>query len=200
MHYAMIPCKISPTLDFQIGRERTVRILPGMIVVLAGLSISAAWGEGRGIEQTMIAYERLIGDWEAKDNSRHSFKWGPGHMSILSSTYFKGEEGDKLVSQGQMFYHPGRQAIVNHVTAIDMGIDLFEITSSWEGETLVNKMTAYPSDGAPQHYTEKWDFSEPGQYAWTLWRKTEEGLKKEKGGVYYRAGHMPDEEAKGEGQ
>ena len=46
----------------------------------------------------------------------------------------------KLVGDGGWFWHPGEQAIRGFLFAEGMGIDLFEYTSRWEGDSFISEL------------------------------------------------------------
>ena len=125
----------------------------------------------------LAPFEPLIGGTWHAENSYQRFEWGVGKKMVLTKSYFLVESGQKLVSEGAWFYHPGRKEIKGHMAAIEMKIDLFTYTTRFEGSKMVSDLTVYLEDGGKQAYLETFDFTGEDRYDWVLFEKTEEGLK-----------------------
>ena len=131
-------------------------------------------------------FDRLVGGEWHLEGSYHVFSWGFGRHSISALTYRTTHGEAELVGDGGWFWHPGQQAIRGFLFAEGMGIDLFEYRSRWEGDSFMSDLTTYGSEGSEGHYEERWDFTGPDSYEWSLWARTDTGLEKAMGGTFQR--------------
>jgi hypothetical protein len=129
---------------------------------------------------------RLIGgEWHSADNY-HIFEWGLGKLSVTSKSYFVIEGKPKQVSDGMWYWHPGVGTIKAIATAIDMGVPLWEYTTTFEGNTMRNDLTTHTDDGKADTYVETWEFTDDNTYVWSLLKETDEGMQKIMGSTYTR--------------
>ena len=129
---------------------------------------------------------RLIGgEWHSADNY-HVFEWGLGQLSITSKSYFVVEGKPKQVSDGMWYWHPGVGTIKAIATAIDMGMPLWEYTTTFEGNTMRNDLTTHTAEGKADKYVETWEFTDDNTYVWSLFSETDEGMQKIMGSTYTR--------------
>jgi len=136
--------------------------------------------------QPLAPFDRLVGgEWHMAD-SYHVFRWGAANKSFHSQSFFVAEGTPVPVGDGVWFFHPGEGVIRGYGMADGMGIDLFEYTSRWEGDTLINDLVTYDADGDKGEYVEHWEFSDSDTYEWTLYARAGDGLQKAMGGTFTR--------------
>ncbi|GAB5408215.1 MAG: hypothetical protein BalsKO_05800 [Balneolaceae bacterium] len=118
-------------------------------------------------------FEFLVGGiWET-DNTQQTFEWGIGEKSIVSKLYFTDNDSLKLVGEITWFWHPGLKAIKGYGTSIEMEMDFFDYSTSFETPTkMLNTFTAYGGhiDGVQQ--LETLEFIEENKYIWTYFSKS----------------------------
>ena len=130
---------------------------------------------------------RLVGgSWHLGADSYHIFAWGVGGQSVTTKSYFVLPEGDKLVSEGAFFYHPGEGTLKGFAVAIDMGLDLFEYTIEARGDTLVMDLEVFGPAAGETPLRETWVFTDDQHYVWTLLQQNDEGWQRWMGGTYER--------------
>ena len=121
-------------------------------------------------------FEFLIeGFWET-NTTRQTFEWGIGEKSVVSKLYFTNSDSLKLVGEITWFWHPGLNAIKGYGTSIEMEMDFFDYTTSFESPTrMVNTFSGYGGqfDGVQQ--LETLEFIGEDKYIWTYYNK--EGLE-----------------------
>jgi hypothetical protein len=165
-------------------RERFV--LAGVVAI----SISAvAFGMGeKAAPDQLQPFERLIGgQWVFESgDAYHVFEWGLARRSVRSRSYFVTPEGDKLVSEGTWFWHPGEQAIKGYATAIEMGIDVFEYTTRFEGDVAIHDLRAWGLMAGDSPLLETWTFTDSDHYRWELSEDPGDGFRPSMAGDYER--------------
>lgn len=114
------------------------------------------------------------------------FRWGAARKSFHAQSFFVADGTAVPVGDGSWYFHPGDGLIRGYQVAEGMGIDLFEYTSRWEGDTLLNDLVTYDGDGKANQYEERWEFSDADTYEWTLYARTEDGLHRAMGGTFTR--------------
>jgi hypothetical protein len=135
----------------------------------------------------LAPFSRLVGGEWHMDDAFHTFEWGVDRKILKITSYFVAEGNPVLVSEGFWFWHPGKKVVQSYSVAIEMGVELFVYHDSrWDGEKMINDMTAYDANGAGSDYVEEWEFTDQDTYVWTLYAKTPEGLKKSMGGTFKR--------------
>jgi hypothetical protein len=132
----------------------------------------------------LAPFERLIGGQWHLEGSYQEFEWGVGRRSVKARSYFAADGEPKLVSEGVWFWHPGERQIKGFFTAINMPVVLFDYTTRFEENRMVNDLRAYGPEGSVKVYVETWDFRDDGQFVWKLLQETPEGLKEVMGGTY----------------
>lgn len=134
----------------------------------------------------LAGFERLVGGQWHLDGSYQEFEWGVGRQSIVARGYFLVEGKPKLVSQGMWYWHPERNRIEGIFTAIDMGIEIFEYTTRFEGNSVVSELVTYDAEGTKAKYLETWEFVDQTRFLWTLFADTPDGRKEQMSGTYSR--------------
>ncbi len=132
----------------------------------------------------LAPFERLIGGQWHVEGSYQEFEWGVGHRSVRSRSYFVIEGRPKLVAEGSWYWHPGEKQIRGVFTAIDMPVVLFDYTTRFEGNKMVNDLRSYAANGSESAYVETWDFIDDARYVWKLLKETPEGLQEVMGDTY----------------
>lgn len=154
----------------------------GTILVMTVVSGAGAPIAAQNAAEGLAGFGRLVtGEWVAND-SRHRFEWGVGGQVIHSKSYFPGDDGWVLVSEGMWYWDPAARAIRGVVVAIDMPVTLFEYRTRVEGETVVHDLVSHGEMGG--RYEERWAFDASG-YRWTL--RSSPGDERIMGGRYERA-------------
>ncbi|MEQ9308492.1 MAG: hypothetical protein RLN90_03495 [Balneolaceae bacterium] len=117
-------------------------------------------------------FEFLVGGiWEAS-NTQQTFEWGVGEKSIVSKLYFTNNDSLRLVGEITWFWHPGLKVIKGYGTSVEMEMDFFDYTTSFETPTkMVNTFMGYGGhiDGAQQ--LETLEFNDNNKYLWTYYEK-----------------------------
>jgi hypothetical protein len=145
----------------------------------------AALGQEARAELEPLA--RLVGGrWHLGDDSYHTFALGVGGQSVTTTSYFVLPDGEKLVSQGTYFYHPGEDVVKGYVVAIDMGLDLFDYSVHPRGDTLVMDLEVFGPQAGETPLRETWVFIDDDHYVWTLFQQAEDGWERLMGGTYER--------------
>ena len=130
---------------------------------------------------------RLVGGrWYLGTDSYHTFAWGVGRQSVTSKSYFILPDGDKLVSEGTFFYHPGEETLKAYAVAIDMGLDYFEYTIEARADTLLMGLEVFGPQAGDKPLRERWVFTDDHHYVWTLFQEGERGWERSMGGTYER--------------
>jgi hypothetical protein len=159
----------------------------GAVVAAAVAAPGPATGESSAAPGNPLApFERMIGGQWHIPTTYQTVEWGVDKKSVVARAYLTTDRGDKLVSEGMWYWHPGEKAIKGHFVAVGMGIDLFEYTTRFEGDRMINYLVTYGSDGARHEYEETWDFRGDDEIVWTLWSQTPDGPRKEMGDTYKR--------------
>ena len=124
-------------------------------------------------EEPMASFGRLIGgEWQISI-LRHRFEWGIGHHTVLAKSY--DQEGN-LASEARWFWHPGEQAIKGY--SIDASGESFaEMTTRFDGDTMINVLETINPDGTASAYTGHWVFTDSDHYDWTLYGHDADGEK-----------------------
>ena len=153
-------------------------------LLLIALPASAAAQEMR---PELAPLARLVGgSWHFGADTYHTFTWGVGRQSVISKSYFVLPDGDKLVSEGTFFYHPGEGTLKAYAVAIDMGLDYFEYTIEARGDTLVMGLEVFGPEAGDKPLREVWVFTGDDHYIWTLFQEEEGGWERWMGGLYER--------------
>jgi hypothetical protein len=137
-------------------------------------------------DNPLNGFERLIGGRWQLDNSYQTFEWGVGRQSVVSRSFTQTLSGDKLVSEGLWFYHPGDQVIHGIFTAIEMGTRLFEYQTRFEGDAIVSKLVTWDNEQQRGEWEERWTFTDEKHYIWELFDVTGDQRKNVMRGVFVR--------------
>jgi hypothetical protein len=172
--------------DMTHTQSRRVRV---SILLAAGLILAAMpllADEHDEASKPLEPFSRLVGgEWHSGANY-HVMEWGLGKLSVTTKSYFVADGKPKLVSDGTWFWHPGEQSIKGLATAIDMGIDLWDYTTTFEDNVLRSHIVTYATDGTVAEYVETWEFTDDDTYVWKLFTQTDEGLQEMMGSTYTR--------------
>ena len=112
--------------------------------------------------------------------------WGVGRQSVKARIYFIVDGQAKLVSEGAWYWHPGLQAIKGVFTAIDMPVVVFDYTTRFEGNTMLNDLKAYSENGNETVFKETWQFADNSQFEWKLTSILDDGSEAVMSGTYIR--------------
>ena len=154
------------------------RLDGGQIVVSGDESPDAQPMEAdSGEAEPLAPFERLIGGKWKFDDSYTEYEWGVGKQSVKARSYFLVEGDLKLVSEGSWFWHPGEGQIKGVFTAVGMPVALFDYTTRFEGERMVNDLAAYSASGEKTMYVETWEFTDETHYNWKLLQESPDGLQ-----------------------
>jgi len=137
-------------------------------------------------DHPLAPFERLVGGEWHMEQSHQVFEWAVGGKAIRARSYIASDDAPVLVGEGAWFWHPDDRVIRGYQLADGMGVDLFEYTSRWEGDTLVSELLAFDAAGTATEYRETWEFTGPDAYEWTLFVKTPHGLQRAMGGTFTR--------------
>lgn len=132
-------------------------------------------------------FERLIGGEWYLENTYQEFEWGVGRQSVKARSYFIVAGEAKLVSEGSWYWHPGLQQIKGHFTAIDMPVVVFDYTTRFEEETMLNDLRAYAANGKETVFKETWVFVDDMQFEWRLTSELPDSTEAMMSGTYVRS-------------
>lgn len=124
------------------------------------------------ISNPLKNFEFLVGGiWEAS-NTEQTFEWGIGEKSIVSKLYFTNNDSLKLVGEITWFWHPGLKVIKGFGTSIEMEMNFFDYTTSFEAPTkMINTFMAYGGHIDGYQQLETLEFIEDNKYLWTYYEK-----------------------------
>ena len=151
--------------------------------MLFGFNVLA---QGNSENHPLEQFNKFIGGEWHMDGSYQVFQWGVGKKSIIAQSYFIINGESTLVSEGSWFWHPGEKKIRGYFTAVQMPVELFDYTVSFEGNTMVCELRSFDPSGTISEYIETWEFTDVDHYNWTLYSPSPEGKKKVMGGIYER--------------
>jgi hypothetical protein len=132
----------------------------------------------------LAPFERLIGGMWVWGESSTEYEWGVGRQSVKARSYFLVDGNLKLVSEGAWFWHPGEGQIKGVFTAVGMPVALFDYTTRFEGERMVNDLAAYSASGEKTMYVETWEFTDETHYNWKLLQESPDGLQEVMAGTF----------------
>ncbi len=155
--------------------RRSMLVLACSTLAIAALAEEPAspapTATGAETSSPLAGFERLVGgEWHIGP-LRHVFEWGVGKNTVLARSY----DGDgNLASEARWFFHPGEQVIRGYSIGAS-GNFFAEMTTRFEGDTLINELKTIGADGATAHYTGRWLFTDDDHYDWTLFAETADG-------------------------
>lgn len=138
------------------------------VMLITSSAISQDVTTGQSSTNPLQPFERLIGGQWHLGESYQELEWGVGRQSVKARSYFVIAGEAKLVSEGVWYWHPGEQQIKGLFTAIDMPVVLFDYTTRFEGDTMVNDLRAYATNGKETIFRETWKFTDDTHYEWKL--------------------------------
>jgi hypothetical protein len=160
-----------------------------IVLVIAGL-MAGAWSAASAFAGDAMSpldpFDRLVGGRWRLGETIQEFEWDMDRHQLLARAYSISAEGERLVSAGAWYYHPGEDSVVGYFVARDMGIGLFEYTTRFEGDVMISQIVAWAGEGGKRAYEERWRFTGPDSYVWELYESGEQGQKKAMEGVFQR--------------
>ena len=158
-----------------------------MVAVTAAALLMPTAGSAQDPRPEVVPLARLVGgSWYLGEDSYHTFELGVGGQSVTSKSYFVLPDGDKLVSEGAFFYHPGEDVVKGYVVAVDMGLDLFEYSVEARADTLLMDLKTFGPQAGETPLRETWVFTDDDHYVWTLFQQGDGGWERLMGGTYQR--------------
>ena len=151
---------------------------------LASLSLQSTSAQDSA--NPLQAFERLIGGQWHLENTYQEFEWGVGRKSVKARSYFVIAGEAKLVSEGAWYWHAGEGVIKGVFTAIDMPVELFDYTTRFDGDVMINELKAYAANGNETVFAETWAFVDESRFEWTLSSVMPDGLTETMAGTYER--------------
>jgi hypothetical protein len=160
------------------------------IVLMIAALVACPWPAESGFAGDVISelgpFDRLVGGRWQLGETIQEFEWDMDRHQVLARAYSTSAEGERLVSVGAWYYHPGEDSLVGYFVARDMGIDLFEYTTRFDGDVMISHVVAWAGVGGKRAYEERWRFTGPDSYVWELHESGEQGQKKVMEGVFQR--------------
>ena len=167
-------------------RSLMTSALAALVLLVGAPHSSADHHEREAAANPLEPFGRLVGsEWHSGDNY-HALEWGLGKLSVVVKSYFMVDGKPKLVSEGMWYWHPVEKTIKGVATSVDMGVTLWDYTTSFEGNTMRSDLVTYAPDGKVDQYVETWEFTDENTYVWSLLTESDEGLKKILGSTYTR--------------
>jgi hypothetical protein len=160
-------------------------------IALTALAIMATTGgqsfaSGNDAALPLEPFARLVGGRWRLGESVQEYAWDMGRRQVTGRAYVSSAEGERLVSVGAWYYHPGKEKLVGYFVAREMGIELFEYTTRFEGDVMINEVIGWSAAGQASRYEEHWRFTGPDSYVWELYETGDDGQKKVMEGVFER--------------
>lgn len=117
-------------------------------------------------------FEFLVGGiWEST-NTQQTFEWGIGEKSIVSKLYFTNDDSLRLVGEITWFWHPGLKAIKGYGTSLEMEMDFFDYTTTFETPSkMLNTFVGYGGHVDGMQQLETLEFIDSNKYLWTYFDK-----------------------------
>jgi hypothetical protein len=161
---------------------KRLELVIALVVACNALGVTHA----RAQEPTnpLAPFERLIGGQWHLEGSYQEFEWGVGKHSVKSRSYFVIDGTPRLVGEGFWFWHPGEKQIKGVFTASDMPVVLWDYTTRFEQDKMVNDLKTYDANDAESIYLETWEFTDDSHFVWKLMATTPDGMKEVMGGTY----------------
>jgi|GEM_PF-899225 len=181
--YRQLLHKLAETEGYMMKRMRLARIV-GFMLVLTIATYAANTSTANAEESPLQPFERLVGGQWHIEGTYVVWEWGMEKLSLFARSYVPSEDGDKMVSEGFMFWHPGEQKVRGYATGIGAGVDLWDYTMNFHGDTIKCDLVTYGQYSGDYHET--WTFTGEDEYVWTLFQKTEEGHKEMMSNVFKR--------------
>ena len=179
----------------RIYSNRTLILLILFGSLLSNISYSQDDDENDSNDSNPLSsFENFIGgEWHLED-SYQIFSWGVGKKSVKADSYFLIDDEPQKVSEGFWFWHPKGKKIKGYFTAINMSVELFDLTTVFEGNTMKSDLRSYTTDGKEEEYIETWELTDNDTYEWSLFSVGPDGEKKVMGGKYTRKFNLDDDD------
>lgn len=160
-----------------------------IVLVIAGL-MACPWPAASAFAGDTLSpldpFDRLVGGRWRLGETIQEFEWDMDRHQVLARAYSISAEGERLVSVGAWYYHPGKDMVVGYFVARDMGIGLFEYATRFDGDVMISQVFAWAGVDEKRAYEEHWRFTGPDSYVWELYEAGEQGPKKVMEGVFER--------------
>ena len=158
------------------------------IILTAALSCLFAPGPvfAADTEAGEPGFERLVGGCWRLENTCQAFEFGLDRRRVSARSLSQTPEGQRIVSEGAWFHHPGEGVFVGYFVARDMGIELFEYRTRFEGEVMISDVIAWSRDGQRQTYREHWTFTDEDHYLWELFEVGPDATQRVMQGIFTR--------------
>ena len=153
------------------------------MMILGGVP---SFGLADDVVRALAPLDRLVGGRWRLGESVQEYTWDMDRQQLNGRAWSTSAEGERLVSVGAWYYHPGKGSIVGSFVARDMGVALFEYTTRFEGDVMINEVVAWTPEGQASTYEEHWRFTGPDSYVWELYEAADAGPKKIMEGVFQR--------------
>ena len=162
-----------------------IRTFVAAAMVVFASSLPSVAQEAETEANPLQGFERVIGGrWYADDGSSHEFEWGVGRKVVRARSYRDSEAGPQLAAEGMWFFHPGDQVIRGVVVVVGDPEGLFEMETTFDGDTMTSRLWAYGS--MTGEFREVFEFTDENHYRWTLFEELGEGAALVIGGEFER--------------
>ena len=155
-------------------------------IALAVLAGTPASGRADDTLGPLAPLDRLVGGRWQLGESIQEYAWDMDRRQVTGRAYVTSAGGEQLVSLGAWYYHPGKGKVVGYFVAREMGIDLFEYTTRFEGDVMINDVIGWSAAGQASRYEERWRFTGTDTYVWELYETGDDGQEKVMEGVFER--------------
>lgn len=162
---------------------KTIAVMAITLIVALGSPATLA---AEDMTSPLQPFERLIGGRWQLGETVQEFRWDLDGLQVTARQFAKSPQGERLVSVGAWYHHPGEDAVVGYFVARDMGIDLFEYATRFEGDVMISRVVAWTGAGESSTYEERWIFTGEDSYTWELYETGEQGNRKVMEGVFER--------------
>lgn len=134
----------------------------------------------------LSAFDRLPGGCWRLGDSCQEFEFGLDRRRLVARTVIHTPAGERVVSEGAWFYHPGEEQVIGYFIARDMGVEFFEYRTLFHGDVMLSEVTAWDGSGKPRPYRERWTFTGPDSYTWELFEDSAGSMKRVMQGIFVR--------------
>ncbi|KPK58734.1 MAG: hypothetical protein AMJ59_14215 [Gammaproteobacteria bacterium SG8_31] len=160
------------------------RILSGILGILVLVLQSPVLAADA--PDTLKGFERLVGGCWRLEETCQEFEFGLDGRHVTARTLAQTQAGKRVISEGAWFYHPGKDVAIGYFVAKGMGVELFEYSTRFEGETMTSDVTAWDETGQPRVYRENWTFTDPDHYLWELFETESGSMTRVMHGIFAR--------------
>ena len=149
----------------------------GSLAVLMCLAASAAPAEDKKDANPLDPFSRLVGgQWIGQGKhgpdddfrTRVIYTWGLNHKVIKISSFLKSKEGEKLVYESFINYHPGKKTIV--FTSVNESGSIFDGTMEFKGDEFLCEFDSLAGD-KKSTFRQTIKFVDDDNTLWTVFAK-----------------------------